>query len=182
METRVAGSALTALLMLASMGVPVGADSLYRWVDAEGQVHFSDRAPASGPSTTVERLPRPTYADPDLPSGHYAVTEQWQRLQAERLARQREQRERQRQARELALREREVAAAERAAGQATVTPSSGGPVWAVPQRHPPWFRPGRPPRAVPHSGLWKPDHPAYRPRTGPGRRHNAKGPGMRLGF
>lgn len=179
MGVRVVG---LALLMMAGSSAPVCADNLYRWTDLHGQVHFSDRPPASGPPSTVEKLPRPQYADPGIPDGHYAVTQQWQRLQAERQARQHEQRERQRQARELALREREVAAAERAAAQAAVAPSNDHPVWVVPRRHPPVYRPGKPPRPTPYTGLWKPDHPAFRPRSRPQPRRDARPPGMRLGF
>ena len=145
-----------ALALLPAMS----AAELYRWTDTDGRVHFSDRAPVGEPLDRVERLPAPQFADPGIPSGHYSVTEQWQRLQQERLARQRQQWERAREARELALREREVAASERAADNVSATRSVGSVGWGVPVRP---RHPHRPVRPTPHSGIWKPDHPAYRP-------------------
>ncbi|MDJ0739106.1 MAG: DUF4124 domain-containing protein [Gammaproteobacteria bacterium] len=164
------GAPLAALLTVWLAGAltpPAGADALYRWIDADGRVHFSDRPPMPGAPASVERLPTPRYADPGIPSGHYSVTEQLQRLQAERLAREQQRRERQREAREQALREREVAAAERAAEQAAAAPALRTPVWVTPRLRPPTYRHGHHPRgpapATPYTGLWKPDHPAYRP-------------------
>lgn len=141
------------------------AADLFRWTDAEGRVHFSDRPPVTGSVEDVEQLPRPQFEDPGIPEGRYSVTEQWQRMQAERLAREREQSERSRQARELALREREVAASERAVENTSATGSVASPVWVVPGRP---HRPVRPPHRPgvsppPNYGLWKPDHPAFRP-------------------
>jgi glutaredoxin len=40
------------LLMLASS---VGAQSMYRWVDKEGKVHYTDRAPVAGEAAKVEQ-------------------------------------------------------------------------------------------------------------------------------
>jgi hypothetical protein len=169
-------------LVLAVLAVSqaLSAAELYRWTDADGRVHFSDRPPAAEATTGVERLPTPRFADPGIPPGHYSVTEQWERLQAERLVREREQWERNREARELSLREREVAAAERAAEELSTPSTVSGAVWVGPRR--PWhgYRPGRPP---PHNGLWKPDHPAYRPLP-PARPHprpTPRGGGMRIG-
>ena len=155
-----------------TMSSVVSANGLYRWIDADGRVHFSDRAPDVGvvPSE-VERLPTPQFVDPGVPPGHYSVTEQWQRMQAERLARQEQQRERARQAREFALREREVAAAERAAEQPTVSSAVGYPVWTGPRRH---YHKHKPVRPVPYSGLWKPDHPAFRAPSHPYARPKPK--------
>ena len=170
------------LLIAALSATSVSADALYRWTDADGQVHFSDRAPAPGAPGAVEALPTPQYTEPGLPAGHYSVVRQLQRMQAERLARERERRERERQARELALREREVEAAERAADQADAPSSGGTPVWILPRPQRPRYRPGRPSHAVPYSGLWKPDHPAYRPPTRPHRRWGTDAPGVWIRF
>lgn len=182
MKARVMRNVLFASPLVLFLSTPVFAENLYRWTDATGRVHFSDRAPPPDVATTVDELQRPAYANSGVPAGHYGVTQQWQRLQAERLARQREQRERQRQARELALREREVEAAERAAEQAVDRASSGSSVWIVPRRHIRRYRPGRPPHHVPNTGLWKHDHPAYRLPSRPGRRHDPHLSGMRLHF
>ena len=59
--------------------------------------------PPAGAATAVESLPRPSYADPDIPAGYYALDQQLQRFQAERLTRQREQWEREREAREALI-------------------------------------------------------------------------------
>jgi hypothetical protein len=172
------------LVAALTVSLPASGGELYRWTDAEGRVHFSDRAPASEVPAEVERLPTPRFADPGIPPGHFSVTEQWERLQAERLVRQREQWARNREARELTLREREVAAAERAAEQFSEPSTVSGAVWVAPRRpwhrHRPGHRPGRP---VPYSGLWKPDHPAYRPPppTRPHPRPTPRGGGMRIG-
>lgn len=40
------------LLLLASS---VGAQSMYRWVDKEGKVHYTDRAPVAGEAAKVEQ-------------------------------------------------------------------------------------------------------------------------------
>jgi len=173
---------MVGLLMVAlAFSHPGTAAELYRWTDADGRVHFSDRPPpAAEVPAEVERLPTPRFADPGIPPGHYSVTEQWQRLQAERLIRQREQWERNREARELTLREREVAAAERAAEELAAPSNVSGAVWVGPRR--PWYghRPGRP---QPHTGLWKPDHPAFRPPppVRPHPRPMPRGGGMRIG-
>jgi hypothetical protein len=155
------------LLVVSGPFVPGSASAaeLFRWTDAEGRVNFGDRPPVAAGVEEVEQLPRPQFVDPGIPEGRYSVTEQWQRMQAERLAREREQSERSRQARELALREREVAASERAAENVSATGSVASPVWVVPGRP---HRPVRPPHRPGHTpppnyGLWKPDHPAFRP-------------------
>jgi hypothetical protein len=171
-QARLVGS--LAALVLASSAFSGG---LYRWTDADGQVHFSDQPPAVGAYEEVQRLATPRFVDPGIPDGHYSVTEQWQRMRTERQARQDAQRERARQARELALREREVAASERAAEQASTSGAVSSPVWIVPRRPGHHYRPHHPPaRPLPGAGLWKPDHPAFRPPLRPQPRPGS-GPG-----
>lgn len=53
------------LLLLTLSALPaVCADSLYKWVDAQGNVHYSDKPQ---PGATKLRLPKPTtYAAPDV--------------------------------------------------------------------------------------------------------------------
>jgi hypothetical protein len=144
------------------------AGEFYRWTDAQGRLHLSDRPPPNDNAADVQPLTAPRFVDPGIPPGYYSVTEQWQRLQAEGLARQREQRERARQARELALREREVAASERAAEGIAADNRVVSPVWIVPPRPYPHVRPYYPTvRPVPDRGPSKPIHPAYRPLSRP---------------
>ena len=160
-----------ALLVLSAATPVVSAEgeTLYRWTDAAGRTHFSDRPPATATPPRVEQFAAPSYADSGVPADHYSVTKQLERMQAERLQRERELRDREREAREQALREREVAVAERAARRAEGPGRyGGGAVYPSPRRgygHP---YPGRPHRAPAHRpvkppSLWEPDHPAYRP-------------------
>jgi hypothetical protein len=169
-------------LLTGVLCTPVGADNLYRWTDADGRVHFSDQAPPPATPALVERLPLPQYVDPGVPAGHYSVTQQWRRLYEERLAREQERRERRREVQELALRKREVEAAERAADSAAAPPPLTTPVWIAPRPHRPWHRPGKPLRPAPDTGLWKPDHPAYRPPPHAFRRPQSQGTVLRLRF
>ncbi len=153
-------------LLLANPAASADAETLYRWTDAFGRTHFSDRPPSAATPPQVERLPTPSYVDSGVPADHYSVTNQLQRMQAERLQRERELQERQREAREQALREREIAAAERAAEQAANADRGGG-VYLSPYGHRRPY-PDRPHRRHPHRpvkppSLWEPDHPAYRP-------------------
>lgn len=170
---------LTALMALAHLALPTTADQFYRWTDAEGRVHFSDRPPTAAPDTTVEKRTLPRFAEPATSPGEYSVLQQWQRLSEERRAQAQARREREDRAREYSLRQREVAAAERAAEQAAAQPAYTGPVWLAPPRFRPGHRPGRWPTQLPATGLWKRDHPAYRPR-GPGNRPHPRNPGVRL--
>jgi hypothetical protein len=151
-----------------ALGLSAWASELYRWTDADGQVHFSDRPPAAGTYDEVRHLPAPRFADPGIPPGRYSVIEQWERLRDERLAREQERREYAKQARELSLREREVAASERAADNGAAPPTVVSPVWIGPRypgrphrpHPPPHHPPGQP---KPDIGMWKRDHPAFRP-------------------
>jgi hypothetical protein len=42
---------------LAAISMVVGATEVYRWVDAEGTVHFGDRPPGDRPAEQIEVLP-----------------------------------------------------------------------------------------------------------------------------
>lgn len=141
--------------------------TLYRWTDAYGRTHFSDRPPAGESAPRVERLTAPSYADSGVPTDHYSVSNQLQRMQQGRLLRERERQQRQREARERVLRELQIDAAERAAARDTDRDSDGGS-YLLPYAS--YYRPGygRPHRRQPHRpanppSLWQPDHPAYRP-------------------
>ena len=60
--------ALTALLLLSTAGA--AATEIYRWVDADGSVHYSSVAPRDIPHERIDpggiRRPAPTLASPDL--------------------------------------------------------------------------------------------------------------------
>lgn len=162
---------LTALLATGPV-TPACADSLFRWTDSEGRLHFGDRPPATDEGD-VEELSMPTFAAPELPADQdpYSILNQLGRLEDNRRDLERERRERAWQEQEYYLRKRELEAREQAAEY-----PSGGSSWGYlrPIRpRPPVHRPGRPghrpgrpelqpPRRPP--GLWEPDHPAYWPR------------------
>ena len=142
------------------------ANTLFRWTDSEGRIHFGDRPPPADVEQ-VEELSVPSFAAPSLPADEdpYSILNQLGRLQAYRQNLERERRERARQEREYYLRKRELEAREQAAES-----SAGGPVYGylrpVYPRRPihrpggPGYRPGRP-------GPWEPVHPAYRPHPYP---------------
>jgi len=162
------------LVMLLTVGLVTQAyaNSLFRWTDSEGRLHFGDRPPPVD-AGNVEELSMPTFAAPSLPAEQdpYSILNQLGRLEANRRDLERERQERAWQRQEYYLRKRELEARERAAEA-----PSGDPVFRylrpVYPRHPihrpgrPGHRPGRPelqpPRRPP--GFWEPDHPAYRPR------------------
>jgi hypothetical protein len=58
-------SILAAVLALTLAGTPVAAE-VYKWVDAEGNVHYGDRPPSSGQETHSLSLP----SAPDRDSDH----------------------------------------------------------------------------------------------------------------
>ncbi|MCB1725220.1 MAG: DUF4124 domain-containing protein [Chromatiaceae bacterium] len=147
-------------LLLGLLAFDAGAAQLlFRWVDADGQLHVSDRPPPGSPD--VERFPLPQYVEPDSASANYSIANQLDRMQ--RLRREREQAEHERRLREreLALQRRELELRERAAAAPEPSPA---PTYVVPVRPRGHYdanrwRGYRPPNL----GLWKQDHPAYRP-------------------
>jgi hypothetical protein len=173
------------LLLASAAGVlhAEQAGTLYRWIDGDGVPHFADQPPPGG-SRQAERLAMPAYTPPELPVDEqpYSILNQLERMETQREKLARERREKRQQDREYLLRKRELEL--RREGPAT-TALTGPPVFAYPQprywRHPyPWPGPGgRPSPPTGPSGLWQPDHPAYRPYprapfatpTSPGRIH-----------
>lgn len=140
------------------------ADTLYRWVDAEGVPHFGDQPPP-GQAQQAERLEMPTYSRPELSAEDqpYSILNQLERMEAQRERLARERRERWEKEQEYLLRKRELEMRR----QAVTPPSASTPVFVYP-RHgyaiPP--RPGlgsRPGHPRPPGDLWQPDHPAYGP-------------------
>ena len=123
-------------LLLVLSAAPLGAAEVYRWVDADGVVHFSDKAPPSGVAEFSRQdvvAEPPTGYDPD--QDLYGVAAQQERMQALR-----EDMERRREAR----REREAAAP--APPAAAQSPAVSYPLYPYPGWRP---RPPRPPRPEP---------------------------------
>jgi hypothetical protein len=134
---------------MALAATPVSATEVYRWVDADGVVHFSQTAPAGGVndfSREVVESPVPSGYDPE--QDIYDVAGQQERMQARREALERDREAR----REL----------ERAAAQRPVTatpPVQGYPVYGWPGYRPrPPLRP-RPPVEPPIEPPVEPSRP-----------------------
>jgi len=110
-------------VMSALLGVwlcgAAGAAPVYKWVDGEGAVHFSDVPPPQGVplvSTTHFDLPPPP---PPGAEDYYSIRNQLQRLEAQRLALERDREQRRAEAlrrrrEELALEEQQRSLQERA--------------------------------------------------------------------
>lgn len=72
---------------------PAGATAVHKWVDADGVTHYSDAPPDSIETTLIE-LPAPTLIstageDGRAADDYYSITNQWQRMNQERLERER---------------------------------------------------------------------------------------------
>lgn len=153
---------------LAALGMPPAAqaDALYRWTDAQGVPHFSDRPPHT-PSAGVEQLVAPVYQAPALSADRdpYSILNQATRLEASRRQQASERLQRQEREREDELRRRELATRQQAEQPPAAPPFA---VYPRPVHPPPAHHPSRPgPSSRPWS-LWQPaDHPAYRPHTRP---------------
>jgi len=99
------------------VGVAAAGDSLYRWTDDQGVVHFSDRAPATS-DRPVETLSMPeSAASASTDDDTYSVIKQVERMQAERRRRAHERRKAYLQDLDERRRLAEVAAAEARARQ-----------------------------------------------------------------
>lgn len=86
---------LSALLAGAIAGGPIDAQDIYRWVDKDGVIHFSDTAPRSvsgGVSRVIVEDTRPKDYDPE--ADIYNVAAQAERMQAlrEKMEQDREER------------------------------------------------------------------------------------------
>ena len=146
------------------------AEPLYRWMDAEGLLHFSDHPPPAD-ARWAEQFNAPSYAAPTLAADEdpYSILNQVKRLEEYRQNLARERREQAQQEREYRLREQELEARRQAEQQVP----AGTPVYVYPRpiyprppvHRPDWQRQRRGPTT-----LWPPDHPAYRPHL---RRPNA---------
>ncbi len=111
-------SLLMRLALIIPMASPMAAGQIYRWVDDQGNVHFSDQPPSS-PSVSVQVQPMPSTAPASQPDEMpYSVMNQVKRLQAEREQREAARRAEQLQRLEEARRLADIDAAEAQARQA----------------------------------------------------------------
>jgi len=154
------------LVLLAAHASSAQAESVYRWTDSEGRLHYGDRPPPSD-AEQAEQLRMPSFAPPSPPveEDPYSILNQVERLETSRRNLVRERREKQREDREYKLRMRELEARRAASQYPVVGPRYAvpGPVYPVPPVH----RPGLPGYRPRPPGIWEPDHPAYRPPMHP---------------
>jgi len=91
---------LLGLVLACSVALPVGAAAVHKWVDADGVTHYSDKPPDSVETTLIE-LSEPlavkTASEDGRPADdYYSISNQWQRMNQERLERDRLNLERER--------------------------------------------------------------------------------------
>ena len=142
--------------------VSVGADQIYRWVDASGKVTFSSTPPPEGKQASVVDLPPPP--SPESVEAQRererAIAELGGQLQQRRLEREALQLEEQRAARERAATEQELPPSTASESAGDYYGSGWVRPWPRPPR-PPWPHPPVPPPNMDHRN---PDHPAFWPR------------------
>jgi len=138
-------------------GTVLAADQVYRWLDADGVTHFSQRPPPPG-AAGVSVQQAPTYAAPPDPTADYwSVTNQAQRMEASRLAQEKLRLEQQRLRQELEEAERRRIEAE----QAATEPEPPRQIIYYPAVRPPFTAY---PYAYPRYGPAWPPHPGFEPR------------------
>lgn len=61
----------TLIVLLVAMVLPlqVAASGVYKWVDDQGKVHYSEQAPATGDNVTLRTAPPSTNKEPELSQG-----------------------------------------------------------------------------------------------------------------
>ena len=135
------------------------AETVYRWTDERGEVHFSDRPPATGaPSAEqVEVAPAPAGAGGD---DYYSVVNQARRLEEQRLERERQQAEIQ-----VLQRQAEPPAPSREERGDSGPPGASHSIWVAP---PAYWGPGAWQGYRPPYGSAEPL--PYPPRPNPGHR------------
>lgn len=69
---------ITIILFFISLGRPVFAGSVHKWIDDNGVTHYSDEAPGS--SVTQITLIEVPSSYPSAEDNYYSITNQWQRL------------------------------------------------------------------------------------------------------
>ncbi len=83
------------MLLLFAAAIPVHADSVHKWVDAQGITHYSDQLPdnysftsAAAQHVDVTQITiTDDYRTQDYQNDYYSVTNQWARMREERIAR-----------------------------------------------------------------------------------------------
>lgn len=134
------------------------AQPVYRWTDASGEVHFSDRPPAGAvqhPLEQVEVAPLPAAPQTD---DYYSVVNQARRMEEQRL-------ERERQAAEIEVLQRQAAPPEPVQPARPADQGVSHGIWIAP---PVYWGPGTwPGHRPPHRPGW--EYPE-RPYPGPGHR------------
>lgn len=165
MKANPVGTFIVAIAVTLLGAAPAAAQEIYRWVDADGVVHFSDTAPAtesSGIRTIVLEYTRPADYDPE--ADIYDVAGQSERMQAlrEDMARERE-----------ARRERDQKAA-----RAEQPPVDGPAQYGYPVGYPLYPRPPMRPPARPPTGPQPPRPEPYETSTlrPPGQATDSSGP------
>ncbi|MEJ2114583.1 MAG: DUF4124 domain-containing protein [Gammaproteobacteria bacterium] len=80
------------VFLLVALLMPVHADSVHKWIDAQGITHYSDQLPVNNSSiakpieaTRVDVSS--TYHNSSKQNEYYSVTNQWARMREERIAR-----------------------------------------------------------------------------------------------
>lgn len=86
-------TALLGLALICSALTPAAAGAVHKWVDEHGVTHYSDEPPDNTETTLIE-LPEPTIArtaseDGGLADDYYSISNQWARMNEERLERER---------------------------------------------------------------------------------------------
>ena len=62
-------SGLIVLLCALVWSLPAAASGVYKWVDAQGKVHYSERAPSSGDNVPIRTAPPSSNSEPELSQG-----------------------------------------------------------------------------------------------------------------
>jgi len=153
-KARFANLMALALLLPSAQSLSQGAGSLYKWEDAQGQVHYSDQPPAD-PAVPVEThpLPKQVPAEQGPEGDYYSVENQAKRLEEERRQRETARLEKERQRQEDERRAAELEALRAPPPPQEAAPQGYGyPVYVLP------FRPIRPPH---------PPYPPHQPRHHP---------------
>lgn len=92
--------ALLSLALVCAIVTPASATAVHKWVDADGVTHYSDKPPESVDTTLIE-LSEPAAVKTASEDGgpaddYYSISNQWQRMNQERIERERLNLERER--------------------------------------------------------------------------------------
>jgi hypothetical protein len=143
-----------------------GADQLFRWVDDQGQAHFSNQPPVKSTGPVEVQALTPTAPTPTPGDDPYSVVNQVKQMEGERLERERvrvDAEQRRLEARRRILQEIEVAGQNAQPSASTQAPMS--------RATRPEQRPERPSQAPPPPGA-QPDQEGNRSRSSASNRSN----------